>query len=177
MGYFTGLCLRGYNNISTFPIDYGMFKLICSDVLLSVNSGEKTSIKEWPTSLEIKGRVRLDAFEKFLQELPMSRTRAVMVYQGLLLFIVTNSCPLRCWLLAFCLQIRQCSLLALMANDFNLFLVLVWMYKSSSDENFSKIYQKVNLVASMFSLSRVPFAKRVKILKSLLQQLPVMISA
>ncbi|KAL0312040.1 UNVERIFIED_CONTAM: PHD finger protein 3 [Sesamum radiatum] len=41
-------------------------------------SGEKTSMKEWPTSLEIKGRVRLDAFEKFLQDLPMSRTRAVM---------------------------------------------------------------------------------------------------
>ncbi|KAK4420032.1 PHD finger protein 3 [Sesamum alatum] len=42
-------------------------------------SGEKTSMKEWPSSLEIKGRVRLDAFEKFLQDLPMSRTRAVMV--------------------------------------------------------------------------------------------------
>ncbi|KAM7459433.1 hypothetical protein LguiA_036427 [Lonicera macranthoides] len=42
-------------------------------------SGEKTSTTEWPTSLEIKGRVRLDAFEKFLQELPMSRSRAVMV--------------------------------------------------------------------------------------------------
>lgn len=42
-------------------------------------SGEKTSTKEWASSLEIKGRVRLDAFEKFLQELPMSRSRAVMV--------------------------------------------------------------------------------------------------
>ncbi|KAI3707174.1 hypothetical protein L6452_25464 [Arctium lappa] len=42
-------------------------------------SGEKTSTKEWPGSMEIKGRVRLDAFEKFLQELPMSRSRAVMV--------------------------------------------------------------------------------------------------
>ncbi|GLU16938.1 hypothetical protein SLE2022_333420 [Rubroshorea leprosula] len=42
-------------------------------------SGEKTSIKEWPSLLEIKGRVKLDAFEKFLQELPMSRSRAVMV--------------------------------------------------------------------------------------------------
>lgn len=42
-------------------------------------SGEKTSAKEWSTSLEIKGRVRLDAFEKFLQELPLSRSRAVMV--------------------------------------------------------------------------------------------------
>ncbi|KAB1204534.1 PHD finger protein 3 [Morella rubra] len=42
-------------------------------------SGERTSAKEWSTSLEIKGRVRLDAFEKFLQELPLSRSRAVMV--------------------------------------------------------------------------------------------------
>ncbi|PWA37149.1 SPOC domain / Transcription elongation factor S-II protein [Artemisia annua] len=42
-------------------------------------SGEKTSTKEWPGSMEIKGRVRLDAFEKFLQELPMSRHRAVMI--------------------------------------------------------------------------------------------------
>ncbi|KAI3454051.1 hypothetical protein Pfo_010714 [Paulownia fortunei] len=47
-------------------------------------SGEKTSTKEWSTSLEIKGRVRLDAFEKFLQELPMSRTRAIMVLQFVL---------------------------------------------------------------------------------------------
>ncbi|XP_042001038.1 uncharacterized protein LOC121750549 isoform X1 [Salvia splendens] len=49
-------------------------------------SGEKTSTKEWPASLEIKGRVRLDAFEKFIQELPMSRTRAVMVLH----FILTD---------------------------------------------------------------------------------------
>ncbi|KZV53908.1 SPOC domain [Dorcoceras hygrometricum] len=57
------------------------------NTLTSVNvggifqSGEKTSTKEWPTSLEIKGRVRFDSFEKFLRELPMSRTRAVMVLQ------------------------------------------------------------------------------------------------
>ncbi|KAL5783202.1 hypothetical protein ACOSP7_008231 [Xanthoceras sorbifolium] len=42
-------------------------------------SGEKTSTKEWANFMEIKGRVRLDAFEKFLQELPMSRSRAVMI--------------------------------------------------------------------------------------------------
>ncbi|KDP25828.1 hypothetical protein JCGZ_22550 [Jatropha curcas] len=41
-------------------------------------SGEKTSAKDWPGFIDIKGRVRLDAFEKFLQELPMSRSRAVM---------------------------------------------------------------------------------------------------
>ncbi|KAK1430870.1 hypothetical protein QVD17_13952 [Tagetes erecta] len=54
--------------ISSFISAIGLFR-----------SGEKTSTKEWPGSMEIKGRVRLDAFEKFLQELPMSRTRAVMV--------------------------------------------------------------------------------------------------
>ncbi|XP_015870092.3 uncharacterized protein LOC107407331 [Ziziphus jujuba] len=55
-------------NISTTASVIGIFK-----------SGEKTSAKEWPGFLEIKGRVKLDAFEKFLQELPLSRSRAVMV--------------------------------------------------------------------------------------------------
>ncbi|XP_062023504.1 uncharacterized protein LOC133739729 [Rosa rugosa] len=55
-------------SISTKASVIGLFK-----------SGEKTSAKDWPGSLEIKGRVRLDAFEKFLQELPQSRSRAVMV--------------------------------------------------------------------------------------------------
>lgn len=48
--------------------------------LYSLWSGEKTSTKDWPGFLEIKGRVRLDAFQKFLLELPQSRTRAIMVY-------------------------------------------------------------------------------------------------
>ncbi|KAK7817826.1 phd finger protein 3 [Quercus suber] len=55
-------------NTSVMPSVIGVFK-----------SGEKTSANEWLSSLEIKGRVRLDAFEKFLQELPLSRSRAVMV--------------------------------------------------------------------------------------------------
>ncbi|XP_068313942.1 uncharacterized protein [Pyrus communis] len=42
-------------------------------------SGEKATAKDWPGCLDIKGRVRLDAFEKFLQELPQSRSRAIMV--------------------------------------------------------------------------------------------------
>ncbi|XP_021277578.1 death-inducer obliterator 1-like [Herrania umbratica] len=50
-----------------------------TSVIGTFKSGEKTCTKEWPSLLEIKGRVRLDAFEKFLQELPMSRSRAVMV--------------------------------------------------------------------------------------------------
>ncbi|XP_050366271.1 uncharacterized protein LOC126784806 [Argentina anserina] len=53
---------------STKPSVIGIFKC-----------GEKTSAKEWPGSVEIKGRVKLDAFENFLHELPQSRSRAVMV--------------------------------------------------------------------------------------------------
>lgn len=57
-------------NISAMAMVIGFFR-----------SGEKTSTNDWPSFLEIKGRVRLDAFEKFVQELPMSRSRAVMVVQ------------------------------------------------------------------------------------------------
>ncbi|KAG5065580.1 hypothetical protein AAZX31_04G070100 [Glycine max] len=42
-------------------------------------SGEKTAAEDWPGFLEIKGRVRCDAFEKFLQDLRQSRSRAIMV--------------------------------------------------------------------------------------------------
>ncbi|GAY60190.1 hypothetical protein CUMW_200040 [Citrus unshiu] len=55
-------------NISAMASVTGIFK-----------SGEKTSTKEWASFLEIKGRVKLDAFEKYLQQLPMSRSRAVMI--------------------------------------------------------------------------------------------------
>ncbi|GMI88623.1 hypothetical protein like AT5G11430 [Hibiscus trionum] len=60
----------------------GMLELNISamaSVICAFKSGERTSAKLWPGILEIKGRVRLEAFEKFLQELPMSRSRAVMV--------------------------------------------------------------------------------------------------
>ncbi|XP_058200712.1 uncharacterized protein LOC131315585 [Rhododendron vialii] len=55
-------------NVSTLVTVVGFFR-----------SGEKISTKDWPVALEIKGRVRLDAFEKFVQGLPMSRSRAVMI--------------------------------------------------------------------------------------------------
>ncbi|GAB2223065.1 hypothetical protein Droror1_Dr00017201 [Drosera rotundifolia] len=42
-------------------------------------SGEKAITKEWLDLFEVKGRVKVDAFEKFLQALPMSRTRTIMV--------------------------------------------------------------------------------------------------
>ncbi|PIN00920.1 hypothetical protein CDL12_26580 [Handroanthus impetiginosus] len=94
-------------------------------------SGEKTSTKEWPTSLEIKGRVRLDAFEKFVQELPNSRTRAVMVYKGLLFFLVNNFCLLFYQHLAFCLQTRQRGFPYAMVNGVNLCPLILCMYNCS----------------------------------------------
>lgn len=42
-------------------------------------SGGKARTNNWSKLVEVKGRVRLDAFEKFLQELPLSRNRALMV--------------------------------------------------------------------------------------------------
>ncbi|KAF8085561.1 hypothetical protein N665_0663s0008 [Sinapis alba] len=60
----------------------GALQLSVSSVISVIGilkSGEKTTTKEWPMLLEIKGRVRLDAFEKFVRELPNSRSRAVMV--------------------------------------------------------------------------------------------------
>lgn len=55
-------------------------------------SGEKTSMQGWPSLLEVKGRVRLDAFEKFLQELPLSRSRTIMVLQHMLEYPLYNLC-------------------------------------------------------------------------------------
>uniref|UniRef100_A0A1J3CZJ1 PHD finger protein 3 n=1 Tax=Noccaea caerulescens TaxID=107243 RepID=A0A1J3CZJ1_NOCCA len=42
-------------------------------------SGEKAKTGEWPAMVEVKGRVRLSGFGKFIQELPKSRTRSLMV--------------------------------------------------------------------------------------------------
>ncbi|KAF8091008.1 hypothetical protein N665_0458s0011 [Sinapis alba] len=41
-------------------------------------SGQKAKTSEWPTMVEVKGRVRLSAFGKFVQELPLSRSRVLM---------------------------------------------------------------------------------------------------
>ncbi|KAG9453706.1 hypothetical protein H6P81_006610 [Aristolochia fimbriata] len=43
-------------------------------------SGEKASKIKWPKTVEVKGTVRLDAFEKFIQELPHSRNRTLMIF-------------------------------------------------------------------------------------------------
>ncbi|CAA6672709.1 unnamed protein product [Spirodela intermedia] len=48
-------------------------------VLAVFRSGEKVSTKDWPTFVEVKGRVRVEAFEKFLRDLPLSKSRAMMV--------------------------------------------------------------------------------------------------
>ncbi|KAK3156331.1 hypothetical protein QOZ80_2AG0105800 [Eleusine coracana subsp. coracana] len=42
-------------------------------------SGEKPPIKEWRSFVEIKGRVKLGAFQEFVEQLPKSRSRAIMI--------------------------------------------------------------------------------------------------
>ncbi|KAJ6810961.1 uncharacterized protein M6B38_155895 [Iris pallida] len=42
-------------------------------------SGEKAQDINWSEQVEVKGKVRLQAFEKFIQELPRSRSRTLMV--------------------------------------------------------------------------------------------------
>lgn len=42
-------------------------------------SGEKMQDFSWSESVEVKGKVRLEAFEKYVQDLPRSRTRGLMV--------------------------------------------------------------------------------------------------
>lgn len=42
-------------------------------------SGEKALQVNWSKLVEVKGKVKLEAFEKYIQELPRSRNRALMV--------------------------------------------------------------------------------------------------
>ena len=48
-------------------------------LIFCVYSGDAMDLRNWPKQIEIKGRVKLDALERFLQELRLSRARAVMV--------------------------------------------------------------------------------------------------
>lgn len=102
--------------------------LLYADLLFCC-SGEKTSISEWSSALEIKGRVRLDAFEKFIKELPLSRSRAVMVPQGPLLFIGINIRLLFCYSSVSCLlRKRQCSSLILRTNQYFFSIIRMYSY-------------------------------------------------
>lgn len=100
-------------------------------------SGEKLQTKEWPSFLEIKGRVRFDAFEKFLQQLPLSRSRAIMVLSIYMIYCSSHS-PSQC-------SVDKCSL-----------------YLFSSSQYMFKCYHARNLKAVknnqlMCSLLRISF--------------------
>ncbi|XP_039027723.1 uncharacterized protein LOC120161558 isoform X2 [Hibiscus syriacus] len=57
-----------------------------SSVTVSVvaffKSGEKMPDIKWPELVEVKGKVRLEAFEKYIQELARSRNRGLMIAKG-----------------------------------------------------------------------------------------------
>lgn len=43
-------------------------------------SGQKMPNVKWSESIEVKGKVRFEAFEKYIQDLPRSRNRGLMVW-------------------------------------------------------------------------------------------------
>ncbi|XP_076902227.1 uncharacterized protein LOC143556900 isoform X2 [Bidens hawaiensis] len=60
----------------------GSLQLSSSVTLSAVaffKSGEKLVGNHWPEFIEVKGKVRLEAFEKYVQGLPRSRNRGLMV--------------------------------------------------------------------------------------------------
>ncbi|CAN6912087.1 unnamed protein product [Brassica oleracea] len=59
----------------------GLLQLSASSVVsvTGIFKRQKAKTSEWPTMVEVKGRVRLSAFGKFVQELPLSRSRVLMV--------------------------------------------------------------------------------------------------
>ncbi|GAB2232593.1 hypothetical protein Drorol1_Dr00011635 [Drosera rotundifolia] len=52
---------------------------VTASALAFFKSGEKIPVINWAESLAVKGKVRLDAFEKYIQDLPRSRNRGLMV--------------------------------------------------------------------------------------------------
>ncbi|XP_020589843.1 uncharacterized protein LOC110031121 isoform X2 [Phalaenopsis equestris] len=73
---------RGVSPVISEKIWGGSLKLNTSTTVSAVaffKSGEKVQDLNWPAHIEIKGKVRMQAFEKFIQELPRSRNRALMV--------------------------------------------------------------------------------------------------
>ncbi|KAJ6296306.1 hypothetical protein OIU78_024200 [Salix suchowensis] len=53
-------------------------------------SGEKMPVLKWSEFLEVKGKVRLEAFEKYVQDLPRSRNRGLMVRYHFLYMSLLN---------------------------------------------------------------------------------------
>ncbi|KAF0935115.1 hypothetical protein E2562_030402, partial [Oryza meyeriana var. granulata] len=76
-----------HNKATTLPmiresIWEGAIQLTMSsltNVVAIFKSGEKPPVKEWRSFVEIKGRVKLSAFQEFVEQLPKSRSRALMV--------------------------------------------------------------------------------------------------
>lgn len=82
-------------------------------------SGEKAETSEWPAMVEVKRRVRLSGFGKFIQELPKSRTRALMVYKAFFCYHCT-SITLNNLLLHTTLEVTLLLLLYIIFNHLTL---------------------------------------------------------
>ncbi|KAJ9557903.1 hypothetical protein OSB04_012517 [Centaurea solstitialis] len=70
------------SRVATEKLWEGSLQLSSSVTLKAVaffKSGEKLVGNNWPEFIEVKGKVRLEAFEKYVQDLPRSRNRGLMV--------------------------------------------------------------------------------------------------
>ncbi|XP_071715817.1 uncharacterized protein [Rutidosis leptorrhynchoides] len=68
--------------VSTEKLWEGTLQLSSSVTLSAVaffKSGEILVGHSWPESIEVKGKVRLEAFDKYVQDLPRSKNRGLMV--------------------------------------------------------------------------------------------------
>ncbi|GAB2232319.1 hypothetical protein Droror1_Dr00011351 [Drosera rotundifolia] len=60
---------------------------VTASALAFFKSGEKIPVINWAESLAVKGKVRLDAFKKYIQDLPRSHNRGFMVRHCVFRFI------------------------------------------------------------------------------------------
>ena len=60
-------------------------------MMILLCSGEKMPDIKWSELVEVKGKVRLEAFEKYIQELARSRNRGLMVRYSFLELLSSNS--------------------------------------------------------------------------------------
>jgi len=58
---------------------FSPISVLSLNLLIQLCSGEKVPEVKWSQSIVVKGNVKLQDFEKYIQELPLSRNKELMV--------------------------------------------------------------------------------------------------
>ena len=75
---FWDICFN-LTNYSSCVLGCQNNNLFVNPVMISLYSGEKIPDVNWSEFVEVKGKVKLEAFEKYIKDLPRSRNRGLMV--------------------------------------------------------------------------------------------------